>query len=247
MTETTNPPRTVLDAILAVMGDVGVIRKDSKNEIQGFKFRGIDDVMNALHAPMIKHRLVITFRVLERTWETRTTKQGGTMNVTHLLVEYTFHGPGGDFVTTTAPGEAQDSGDKATNKALSAAFKYALLHTFCIPTQDMEDADGSHEEATPVRKRVPANAPVARTREDGYVSPHAPTANATAVVVPSRAVAQKLSAIKSAAEQLGWTAAQVRAQAGSMGLPERSTDMSEQQAGQLLAELEARLGELAAI
>ena len=39
-----------------------------------------------------------------------------------------------------------DSGDKATNKAMSAAYKYAALQTFCIPTEGDNDADATTHE-----------------------------------------------------------------------------------------------------
>jgi hypothetical protein len=234
MSEQDNKPNTVLPAMLAVMRAVGAIGKTSYNSGQKFNFRGIDDVMNALHGPMCEHGLVVTFKVLSKERETRDTSSGGKMNVVHLVVAYTFHGPGGDTLTTEAPGEAQDSGDKATNKALSAAFKYALLHGFCIPTQDMEDADGSHVEAAPAARQNASK-------------PHPARATNPEVIVPSPAVAQKLSAINSCREQLGWTHQAVRELAADMKLPARSTDFTAEQAGQLLAVLEARLGELATI
>ena len=45
-------------------------------------------------------------------------------------------------------GEAMDSGDKATNKAMSAAYKYAAFQAFSIPTEGDNDADAqTHEVA----------------------------------------------------------------------------------------------------
>lgn len=35
-----------------------------------------------------------------------------------------------------------DTGDKASNKAMSSAMKYALCQIFCIPTANMPDPDG---------------------------------------------------------------------------------------------------------
>ena len=34
-----------------------------------------------------------------------------------------------------------DSGDKASNKAMSSAFKYACFQVFCIATEEMKDPD----------------------------------------------------------------------------------------------------------
>lgn len=230
-------PNTVLQAMRAVMQDVGHIGKDRRNEQQGFNFRGIDEVMNALHAPMVKHGLIVTFRLLERERETRTTAKGGTMNVVHLLVEYTFHGPGGDTLVTWAPGEAQDSGDKATNKALSAAFKYALMHGFMIPTQD-EEADATHVAATP-----PA-------RQNTRPTPAKPPAPATEALRGNGGAVghtkQQRSAIESTAEQLGWTPAQLNQHLKGAGFTAWS-QISQQDAASILADLQARLAELAPI
>ena len=58
-----------------------------------------------------------------------------------------------EFVTTY--GEAMDSGDKATNKAMSAAYKYAAMQAFCIPTEGDNDADATtHEVAAEPRDDV---------------------------------------------------------------------------------------------
>ena len=40
--------KNIFETINAVMEDVGAIGKDKKNQQQGFMYRGIDDVMNAL-------------------------------------------------------------------------------------------------------------------------------------------------------------------------------------------------------
>ena len=42
-----------------------------------------------------------------------------------------------------------DRSDKSTNKAMSAAFKYACFQTFCIPTEEMRDADAESPQAQP--------------------------------------------------------------------------------------------------
>ncbi len=42
-----------------------------------------------------------------------------------------------------------DSGDKASNKALSIAMKYALLQVFCIPTEDAKDPDADSPKPLP--------------------------------------------------------------------------------------------------
>lgn len=46
-------------------------------------------------------------------------------------------------------GEAMDSADKATNKAMSAAYKYAAFQAFAIPTEGDNDADAQTPQIAP--------------------------------------------------------------------------------------------------
>lgn len=160
-----------------VMADVGAVAKTKTNSQQGFKFRGIDDVMTALHPALAKHGVIVVPDVEERLEDVRTTAKGGALFVVKLKVRYTFYGPEGDSVSAVVWGEAMDSADKATNKALSAAMKYALLQTFCIPTEDADDGDGdNHQVAAPTavkkqsgpapRKRVDIEKPPALQQPD---------------------------------------------------------------------------------
>lgn len=154
--DNTQPHPSVVQALAAVMCDIGAIGKDQKNTHQGYNFRGIDDVYNALHSPLVKHGVVLLPEVEDRIAETRetTNSQGRTsrMNVVHLLMRYRFYGPAGDFLDVRVWGEGQDSADKATNKAMSAAMKYALLQTFAIPTDDLDEGDRETVEASPSRQ-----------------------------------------------------------------------------------------------
>lgn len=142
------PTPTVFQALQAVMRDMKAVGKDSVNEQQRFRFRGIDAVMNAAHPLFAENGVLMVPTVLERIVETRETKSGGSMNVVHLRIQYRFYGPAGDFIDSVVWGEAQDSADKATNKALAAGMKYALFQTLCIPTEDQPDADATTVEAS---------------------------------------------------------------------------------------------------
>lgn len=142
----------VYAAINAVMADVAKdgIAKDRKNEAQGFAFRGIDDVYNALSPILARHRLIILPRVLSRTVNERVTikeyngqKKESVLFYVAVEVEFDLIAAAdGSKHTIKTYGEAMDSGDKATNKAMSAAFKYAAMQAFCIPTEGDNDADG---------------------------------------------------------------------------------------------------------
>lgn len=128
------------------MKDIGTVSKDQKNAAQGFKFRGIDQFVNALYPALTKHGVFMTPRVTSINQEAREVERSsgkkGVDKTVMLMVEYDFFAEDGSKVTVgPVAGEGLDSGDKATNKALSAALKYALIQTFSIPTEDMVDAD----------------------------------------------------------------------------------------------------------
>jgi ERF superfamily len=117
------------------------VAKDSRNVQQGYAFRGIDAVMNALAPSLAKHGLVILPRCLSRTVVEHPSKGGGTLFYVTVEAEFDFVcAADGSTHTVRMYGEAMDSADKATNKAMSAAYKYAAFQTFCIPTEG-EDAD----------------------------------------------------------------------------------------------------------
>lgn len=119
------------------------ISKDSKNQSQGFMFRGIDAVYNHLAPLLAKHKLVILPRCIERECVERQTARGGMMFSVTVKAEFDMVSAiDGSKHTIATYGEAMDSGDKATNKAMSAAYKYAAFQAFCIPTEETsQDAD----------------------------------------------------------------------------------------------------------
>lgn len=142
----------IYSALAAVMSEIGVIEKGKTNSQQGFKYRGVDDVMNALQPLLIKHKVFIVPEVLEQTREERTSTRGGTLIYSILKVKYTFYTDDGSYVSAIVIGEGMDSGDKASNKALSIAFKYACFQIFCIPTEEMQDPDSESHEIKPKQK-----------------------------------------------------------------------------------------------
>ena len=124
------------------------ISKDRRNtQGSGYSFRGIDDIYNALAPALARHGLCILPRVLSREVVERTSKSGGALFYTTLDVEFDFvAAEDGSKHVVRVMGEAMDSGDKSTNKAMSAAYKYACLQAFSIPTEGDNDSDAqSHE------------------------------------------------------------------------------------------------------
>ena len=123
------------------MDEIGAIGKDSFNQQQKYKFRGIDAVMNALNPVLRKYGLFLTPEVLNHQREERQTSSGGRLIYSILTMRYTMFAPDGSSVSAVVIGEGMDSGDKASNKAMSVAMKYAMFQLFCIPTEEMIDPD----------------------------------------------------------------------------------------------------------
>ena len=149
MVETMNTTSTVpaiFGAIHGVMEDIGVIGKDSQNGKHKFWYRGIDAVMNALQPALIKHNIFIVPDVLEQKREERVSSSGGNLIYSVIKMQYSFIAADGSRVCATVIGEGMDSGDKASNKAMSVAFKYACFQVFCIPTEEMKDPDAETPE-----------------------------------------------------------------------------------------------------
>ena len=130
------------------------IAKGSKNQQQGFMFRGIDAVYNALAPALVKHGLLILPRMISRESTERTTKNGGVLFYVTVEAEFDFISTeDGSKHTVKTYGEAMDSGDKATNKAMSIAYKYAAFQAFCIPTEETSiDADATTHSVAPMQQ-----------------------------------------------------------------------------------------------
>lgn len=147
--------KNIFESIQAVMGEIGAVGKTSKNAQQGFMYRGIDAVMNALQPALIKHGVFVVPEILEQTREERVNAKGTTLIYSICKIKYNFYAQDGSSVSATVIGEGMDTGDKATNKAMSIAFKYACFQVFCIPTEEMVDPDAEvHEVKAKTEKKA---------------------------------------------------------------------------------------------
>ncbi len=154
-------------AINGVMQDIGAIGKDKKNQQQGFNYRGVDDVMNALQPALVRHKMYVVPEVLELDRTERTTDKGKTLLYTVVKVKYTFYAEDGSSVSATVIGEGMDSADKSANKAMSIAFKYACFQVFCIPTEEMIDPDAE----TPPPSKPTKSAKIKKTESPEPLPP----------------------------------------------------------------------------
>ena len=145
----------VYEAISSVAKELSEegIGKNRRNDSQKYAFRGIDDVLAALCLKLTKYGLVIVPRVVEVTREQVVNKNGTVLIYSTARVEYDFVSvEDGSKHTACGIGEGMDSGDKASNKAMSAAYKYMALQTFCVPVEGMVDSERDDHELQPANR-----------------------------------------------------------------------------------------------
>lgn len=139
-----------INAVQSELSKTGITKDRLNTQGTGYKFRGIDDVYNAIAPLLAKHGLCILPRVLTRQCDERTSAAGKALFYVTVEAEFDFVcAEDGSKHTVKTFGEAMDSGDKATNKAMSAAYKYAAFQAFSIPTESDNDADLHTHEVEP--------------------------------------------------------------------------------------------------
>lgn len=172
--------------IFALMGEamrkIGAVGKDSRNQQQGFAYRGIDAVMNALSPVMSELGLFIVPEVLEQTREERQNAKGTTLLYSILKIKYTMYAPDGSSVSCVVMGEGMDTGDKASNKAMAIGLKYAAFQMFMIPTEEMKSADPDAE-CHEVKPKAPAK-PVVKVEQAAKLPENKPEQNPADPVPP---------------------------------------------------------------
>ena len=138
----------VHEALAAVMADVRAVGKGEKHG-QGWSFRGVDAVVNAVAPACRKHGVVVLPEVLDHRAEVLASSGGKQMRSVTVNVLYRMVGPEGDSLTVTSVGEAMDHGDKATAKAMSVAWRTALIQAFMLPTDEPDPDHDVYEVAAP--------------------------------------------------------------------------------------------------
>jgi hypothetical protein len=203
----------IYPAMAQIMKEVDAIGKNQMNDFQHFRFRGVDSVMNELHPLFVKNGIITVPEVVETMPVEERPSKGGGVNITRRYkVAYHFIADDGSQITTSVIGEGMDSGDKASNKALAIAYKYAMLQTFCIPTEDMgaDDPDnytprasGPMQQAQSPRKPAP-QASQPQHIEPGYVTPANPN-NEAVMAARNQLLTQAGDLLKSQNETgAGW-------------------------------------------
>lgn len=138
-----------INAVQKALNKTGISKDRTCQQGASFKFRGIDDVYNALSPLLAQHGLCILPRMIARRCARRQSAKGNALFYVTVEAEFDFvSAEDGTRHTIRTFGEAMDSGDKATNKAMSAAYKYAAFQAFAIPTEGDNDPDAHVHEVT---------------------------------------------------------------------------------------------------
>lgn len=136
---------TVVEAITKVMEEVQAIGKGDRNEDQGYAFRGVDAVINAVGPILRKHGVLLMPVGVEASYRDVQTSRGKPSRECTVKARYRWYGPAGDSIDAEVPGEAMDFGDKGTPKAMSIAYRILLLQGLCIPTGEPEPDASTYE------------------------------------------------------------------------------------------------------
>ncbi len=139
-------PKSIYQLIAEAKRRIGPVGKEGWNGHQKYNFRGVDAVVNAV-APVFDDLGVITVPVLQHREHAieEVGEKRSRMGHQQVTVTYRFFGPAGDCIEATVPGEAMDSGDKATAKAMSVAYRTALLQVLNLPTSERDPDEDSYE------------------------------------------------------------------------------------------------------
>jgi hypothetical protein len=184
-------PGKIHSAITAIMAEVGGVEKGRKNVQQGYLFRGIADLYLACQPVMAKHGVHISpHHVISEDVRERQSKNGGLLLHVRQRIEFRLYASDGSWVSCETTGEAMDSGDKASNKAMSAAMKYALIQSFAIPEDD-PDIDTENHSPQPQHREAAAS-PVKHTSGDTQINPLDELAGAIEDLIGSPKAADKL-------------------------------------------------------
>lgn len=181
-------------AMAQIMSDVKAIGKDSDNRAQGFKFRGIDAVMNNLHPIFAKHGVVIMPEVLTNETSERTTSKGTSMIHRTMTIKYSFCADDGSSISCTVIGEAMDTGDKTGAKCMAIALKYALSQTLLLPYDEIDPDAESHDDSTPAQREQPKPAGDKKPfNRDGYTPKDEPISKPQMKLIMARSMSAGMS------------------------------------------------------
>lgn len=143
---TTTP--TARDLLAQVADALPYIGKTSTNTAQGFRYRSVDAVVNAVGPELRKVGLVVVPVHIAPTYDEITIgKDSRPMRHVVVAVSYRIMGPT-DYLEVVSLGEAMDTADKATSKALAVAYRTLWVQALCLPTDSPVTAGDEAAEDT---------------------------------------------------------------------------------------------------
>ena len=148
---------TIAAKLVAVMGELPGIEKSKHAGGVTYAYRGIEEITAELKPLLVKHGVVITpFATLVSV--VPLPEKGSNNNWTRTTIQVNYEISGDDTEETIVAGTigvGDDNADKGVNKAMTQAFKYLLLQTFCI-ADPSDDGDSIPNDA-PSDVRGPEN------------------------------------------------------------------------------------------
>ncbi len=160
----------IFTLIPKIMGELGAIEKKGFNKNQNYSFRSAEDVAAALQPLLTKYGVFIVPEVLSQYHEERRSSTGGTLVSRVLHIKYIFYADDGSNFSTSVVAEGMDSGDKASNKAMTAGFKYNIVQTFCVPSKEHKDSEDDNHDVGSTKTTPPTNTSAA-SAQPAYVVP----------------------------------------------------------------------------
>lgn len=223
--------KQIYELLPRVMADIGSIGKSNENRQQGYRYRSVDQILNALHPALVRHKVCLSVNISDRQTTVEERKDKVVVRTT-LTMTVRFVAPDGSFLESSSIGEGLDyNGDKSSNKCLSAAFKYLMFLTLAVPL-DENSIDDSDRDPGP-----PASTPKANTARR---SSKAPATTPPADTNGTRATPKQCEAIRSLTKRLKFSTKQLDAAFAGRHVS-RIEDLAAVEASEIIATLSERL------
>lgn len=135
--------KQIIAKMVRAMGKIGGLPKSGVNPVHRYTYIEAKEVFEAVRKACVSENLVIVPSVISED-RTRTTSRGTpitTVNIEITVVD----ADSGETISMAWCGEAMDSEDKGTQKALTSAMKYGLMKLFLIGEGE-EDPDSGHDD-----------------------------------------------------------------------------------------------------
>jgi len=201
--------KQIYQLIPIVSEAIGAVEKSRRNQGQGYDFRGIDDIMNSVHGPLHQYGVFCVPEIISQSREEKQTAKGGTLIYSILTVKYTFFAPDGSSVSSVVVGEGMDSGDKSSNKAMSAAFKYCLGQVFSIPFENI-DSENDNPTVSPKSAKPKPTIPKAETPLPATQTPPVEPKSKVTLTTPTGKHVESVGEISARQQKTIWDLAKKR-------------------------------------